>query len=453
MTHEEIAGAVMGALLLRNLDAYPQTFDVFSTRPVEAFGTRQDRDIYREIMRQALSKNVIDPVLVGEALGGEYQAIMSASVKLSWAIANLEQYASLVVKNHFIRSAEEVVANAITALDGARTGDESMTAIAELRESLQHMELNSGELVAVHINDLLAGVETRLEERMAGVGEGRTLLTGIDELDALTGGFDLTDLVLIAARPSVGKTEFALNLIDKITELGGGVLLFSMEMSGIQIAERQVAGAGGLSTSKLKSPGQLEDEDWARISAGIGRMINRPIWVIDASELTVEQIKQSAIAHKRKHPELAAVFVDYLGLISVNERQRHDIAVGEVSSGLKALAKRNKTPVIALSQLSRGVEQRMNKRPVNADLKDSGSIEADADLIMMLYRDELYDENSPAKGIAEINLTKNRNGPQGTIYRQFRYGHFMPIDQEEAARRSQQQPEQKTRKYSGMHKI
>ncbi|HFI1966909.1 TPA: DnaB-like helicase C-terminal domain-containing protein [Yersinia enterocolitica] len=299
MTHEEIEGAVIGALLLRNLDAYPQTFDVFSTLPVEAFGTRQYRDIYREIMRQALSKNVIDPVLVGEALGGEYQAIMSASVKLSWAIANLEQYASLVVKNHFIRSAEEVVANAITALDGARTGDESMTAIAELRDSLQHMELNSGELVAVHINDLLAGVETRLEERMAGVGEGRTLLTGIDELDALTGGFDLTDLVLIAARPSVGKTEFALNLIDKITELGGGVLLFSMEMSGIQIAERQVAGAGGLSTSKLKSPGQLEDEDWARISAGIGRMVNRPIWIIDASELTVEQIKQSAIAHKR----------------------------------------------------------------------------------------------------------------------------------------------------------
>ncbi|EQB0358781.1 DnaB-like helicase C-terminal domain-containing protein, partial [Yersinia enterocolitica] len=285
----------------------------------------------------------------------------------------------LVVKNHFIRTAEGVVADAITALDNARTGDESMTAIAGLRESLQHMELNSGELVAVHINDLLAGVETRLEERMAGVGEGRTLLTGIDELDVLTGGFDLTDLVLIAARPSVGKTEFALNLIDKITELGGGVLLFSMEMSGIQIAERQVAGAGGLSTSKLKSPGQLEDEDWARISAGIGRMVNRPIWVIDASELTLEQIKQSAIAHKRKHPELAAIFVDYLGLISVNERQRHDIAVGEVSSGLKALAKRNKTPVIALSQLSRGVEQRMNKRPVNADLKDSGSIEADAD--------------------------------------------------------------------------
>ncbi|HFG0619220.1 TPA: replicative DNA helicase, partial [Yersinia enterocolitica] len=290
----------------------------FSTLPVEAFGTRQYRDIYREIMRQALSKNVIDPVLIGEALGGEYQAIMSASVKLSWAIANLEQYASLVVKNHFIRSAEGVVADAIAALDSARTGDESMTAIAELRDSLQHMELNSGELVAVHINDLLAGVETRLEERMAGVGEGRTLLTGIDELDALTGGFDLTDLVLIAARPSVGKTEFALNLIDKITELGGGVLLFSMEMSGIQIAERQVAGAGGLSTSKLKSPGQLEDEDWARISAGIGRMVNRPIWIIDASELTVEQIKQSAIAHKRKHPELAAVFVDYLGLISVN---------------------------------------------------------------------------------------------------------------------------------------
>jgi len=446
MTHEEAESAVIGGLLLN--EAGPLTFDVLATLAPEAFATRQYREMYQVIKQLAVSGGTVTPFVVADKLGAGYEAIAVAASSQAWARAGLKTYAEMVGRNHFVRQAEHLIADTLEGIKTARSGDDAIGAIQQLQGSIQQLSIGDSGRVAVHINDLLTGVTDRMDARMTGTEEGRNILTGIEELDKITNGFEPTNLVLLAARPSVGKTEFALNLIEKITDQGGGVLMFSMEMSAIQIAERQIAGAGGFSTSKLKNPQELDDEDWARISDGLGRMTDRPIWIIDANNLTVEQICQDAERMKSEHPELAAVFVDYLGLIKVNERQRHDLAVGEVSRSLKRLAMRNKTPVVALSQLSRGVEQRPNKRPVNADLKDSGSIEADADLIMMLYRDELYNENSPAKGIAEVNVTKNRHGPLGTVYRQFRYGHFLPIDQIEAERLSKQQPEQKERRYS-----
>jgi replicative DNA helicase len=316
-----------------------------------------------------------------------------------------------------------------------------MTILEEVKTAVGAIQTESGTIRPVAIDELLPAIINRIDERMDADSAGRSVMTGIEELDQVTGGFDQTDLILLAARPSMGKTELILDITENLTTSGAGVLFFSMEMSDIQIAERHVAAAGGLSASRLKSPDKLEDEDWARISNGIGRMTGRKIWIVDANDLTVSQIQQITNQHIQQYPETAMVAIDYLRLIKLQSASRHDLAVGEVSKGLKSLAKANRRPVVALSQLSRSVESRVNKRPVNADLKDSGEIEADADIIMMLYRDEVYNPESPAAGIAEINITKNRNGPLGTVYRRFFNGHFHYIDQAEAKRLSTEREE------------
>ncbi|EOY1342117.1 DnaB-like helicase C-terminal domain-containing protein, partial [Shigella flexneri] len=166
--------------------------------------------------------------------------------------------------------------------------------------------------------------------------------------------------------------------------------------------------AGGMPVSRLKSVAHFEDEDWTRFSQGVGRMTGRNIWMVDQANLAIDEICATTKHHLIKYPETALVVVDYLGLIKTRTTGRHDLAVGEISKGLKGLAKSGGFPLIALSQLSRGVESRPNKRPMNSDLKNSGEIEADADIILMLYRDEVYNPDTQARGIAEINITKQR---------------------------------------------
>lgn len=437
---EDIEGAVIGAMFLRGADS--EVMDVIASLPESAFNFHQYRDIYRAISIQARGKGVIDPILVGEQLP-EHQAIIDQTGRIAWARSSLKSYSQQLIRNAALRDAFQALTGALSSLTAAPNSDEGFRILEEVKASVSAIQTESDAITPVALDDLLPVIVNRIDERMHSDSAGRSVMTGIEELDAVTGGFDQTDLVLLAARPSMGKTELILDITENLTASGAGVLFFSMEMSDIQIAERHVAAAGGLSTSRLKSPDKLEDEDWARISSGIGRMTGRKIWIVDANNLTVDQIQSIATRHVQQHPETALVAIDYLRLIKLQSASRHDLAVGEVSKGLKSLAKTNRRPVVALSQLSRSVESRVNKRPVNADLKDSGEIEADADIIMMLYRDEVYNPESPAAGIAEINITKNRNGPLGVVYRRFWNGHFHYIDQVEARNRSIEQPEAK----------
>lgn len=439
--------AVIGAMLLRGADT--DVMNIISSLPPKAFDIWQYREIFQGICAQARSKGIIDPILLGEQLP-QHVALIDDSARKTWAPAALNSYATQLKRLISIREAQAALNQAISQLDAAATSDLGLAALEQVKTLVSAIQTGEETIRPVPLDDLLPAVISRLEEKVQGGNEGRTVLSGIEALDNITGGFDQTDLVLLAARPSMGKTETMLDIIDKVSADGGGVLFFSMEMSDIQIAERHVSAAGGFSTSKLKSAESLGDEDWARISHGIARMTGRPVWIVDATDLNVEQIKQIAINHKQQHPETVLVGIDYLRLIKLNSSSRHDLAVGEVSKGLKSLAKTIRTPVVALSQLSRSVEQRPNKRPVNADLKDSGEIEADADIIMMLYRDEVYDPESPARGIAEINITKNRNGSLGTVYRRFHNGHFHDIDQAEAQNRCREEQPQPSsnRRYS-----
>lgn len=437
---ESIEGAVIGAMFLRGLDS--EVMDVITTLPESAFNFHQYRDIYRAITIQARGKGVIDPILIGEQLP-EHQAIIDQTGRIAWAKSSLKSYSQQLIRNAALRDAFHALSDALSSLSAAPNSEAGIRVLEEVKATVSAIQTESDAIRPVALDELLPVIINRINDRMESDSAGRTVMTGIEELDGVTGGFDQTDLILLAARPSMGKTELILDIMENLTASGAGVLFFSMEMSDIQIAERHVAAAGGLSASRLKSPEKLEDEDWARIGNGISRMTGRKIWVVDSNNLTVDQIQSIATRHIQQHPETALVAIDYLRLIKLQSASRHDLAVGEVSKGLKSLAKNNRRPVVALSQLSRSVESRINKRPVNADLKDSGEIEADADIIMMLYRDEVYNPESPAVGIAEINITKNRNGPLGTVYRRFWNGHFHYIDQVEARNRSIEQPEAK----------
>lgn len=441
--NDDLEGAVIGAMFLRGAD--PEVLEIISRLSVNAFSCRQYRDIYSGICRQARGIGFIDPLLLCETLPGLEATILESS-SIAWAKSSLLYYVNALEKNAAVRDAEEIVRKALEGISGAISSENAVEALKAAQLSMSAISLTSNAIQPVHIDDIIPAVVDRIDARNQGLEESKSLLTGIDDLDEKTGGIESTDLVFIAARPSMGKTELALDIIDKVSEQGHGVLFFSMEMANIQIAERMISAAGGMPVSRLKAAAKFDDEDWARLTTGVGRLTGRKIWMVDATDLTVEQIQQISTRMKMAHPEISLVVLDYLALIKIQSSARYDLAVGEVSKGLKNLAKANQTPVIALSQLSRGVESRPNKRPMNSDLKNSGEIEADADIILMLYRDEVYNPESPAKGIAEINITKQRNGVLGTVYRRFYNGHFLPIDQEEAQRKSAPQP--KPRRYA-----
>ncbi|SAI93476.1 replicative DNA helicase [Enterobacter hormaechei] len=443
--NDELEGAVIGAMLLRGAD--PDVLDIISHLSPGVFSVRQYRDIYAGICRQVHGSGIIDPLLLCDTLP-ELQSVILDTSRVHWAKSAIIQYVGRLQSNAAVRDAEATLEKVLFDIKSATNGAAALAALESAKQVMADISVSPDTVQPVHIDDILPEVVERIEARMQGLESGRTLMTGIEDLDARTGGIDLTDLVIIGARPSMGKTELVLDIIDKVSAQGYGVLFFSMEMANLQITERMLSAAGGMAVSRLKAADRFDDEDWARISNGMGYLTGRKIWMVDATNLTAEQICQTATQLKLQHPEIALVAIDYLMLIKVQSTARHDLGVGEISKTLKRLAKSNNTPVIALSQLSRGVETRMNKRPMNSDLKNSGEIEADADLIMMLYRDEVYDPESPARGIAEINITKQRNGELGTIYRRFLNGHFLPIDQEEAKRRSAQQVKPQGRRYS-----
>ena len=270
------------------------------------------------------------------------------------------------------------------------------------------------------IRSLLAGAVDRIEELFQKRGHITGMSTGFTDLDDMTSGLQRGDLIIVAGRPSMGKTTFAMNIAENVAadprvEAKVPVAVFSMEMPGEQLAMRMMSSLGRIDQHRVRT-GQLEDEEWHRVTGAISMLADTKLFIDDTPALTPTEVRARCRRLAREYGQLGLVVIDYLQLMQSSGNAENRVnEISEISRSLKALAKEMNVPVIALSQLNRNLEQRTNKRPMPSDLRESGAIEQDADIIIFIYRDEVYNPESPDKGKAEIIIAKQRNGPIGMV--------------------------------------
>ncbi|MCP3986324.1 MAG: replicative DNA helicase [bacterium] len=265
-----------------------------------------------------------------------------------------------------------------------------------------------------HIKPILRRVVDQIEARYEAGGALSGLPSGLAELDAITGGFEPGDLVVLGARPSMGKTALATSVAaHAAAEAEIDVAIVSLEMPATQLASRMLASMGVLDLRKFRS-GQFADDDWHRITCAVKRLADLGLHIDDTPTATAGAIAARVRALAEDRPKLGLVIVDHIQLVTTDARRNRAETVGETSRAMKILARELNLPIVVLAQLNRNLEQRPNKRPIQADLRDSGGIEQDADLVLFIYRDEIYNEDSPDKGTAELIVAKQRNGPIGS---------------------------------------
>jgi len=266
------------------------------------------------------------------------------------------------------------------------------------------------------VNDLISLTIDRIDELYGAKSAITGLSTGYIDLDDSTSGLQSSDLVIVAGRPSMGKTAFAMNLVEHaVLKQDKPVLVFSMEMPAESLIVRMLSSIGRIDQQRLRN-GQLLDEDWPRLTSAVEALKDRPLFIDDTPAMSPSEVRARARRLKREQGDIAMIMLDYLQLMQIpGFREGRTAEVSEISRSLKAIAKEFDCPMVALSQLNRSLEQRPNKRPVMSDLRESGGIEQDADVIAFIYRDEVYHEETPDKGVAEIIIGKQRNGPIGTV--------------------------------------
>lgn len=265
------------------------------------------------------------------------------------------------------------------------------------------------------VNDLLKAAVTRIDELFHSGSDITGVGSGLTDLDARTSGWQVGELIILAARPSMGKTALALNFVETaIFTQTKPVLVFSMEMPSAALIMRMMSSVGRIDQGKMRN-GKLTEEDWPKLSSAVAKLKDKPLFIDDTPGLNPQEMRARVRRIAREHGNPGMIMVDYLQLMTVaGSSEGRTQEISEISRSLKAMAKEFDCPVIALSQLNRGVEQRPNKRPMNSDLRESGAIEQDADVILFIYRDEYYNEDSNEKGIAELIIGKQRNGEIGT---------------------------------------
>ena len=416
--------AVLGGLMLDPL-AFEQIGDKIHG---EDFYFHDHRVIFEVIEELAERNQPFDAMVVSERLkavekledigGNDYLAALVDSVP---SAANILAYAEIIREHALLRRLIEVGTD-ISRM-GFQTEGRSATDVLEHAEKEIFAIADEGARTRrgfQGITDLLTVAMDRIAELYENKGEVTGQSTGFTDLDSMTTGLQNGDLIIVAGRPSMGKTTFAMNIAENVALYNNkAVAVFSMEMPGDQLAVRMLSSLGRIDQTRVRT-GQLEDQDWHRISGAVGQLSQAKIFIDDTPALSPSDLRSRARRLAREQ-DLGLIVVDYLQLMQVpGSKENRTNEISEISRSLKAVAKELNVPLIALSQLNRSLEQRPNKRPVMSDLRESGAIEQDADIIMFIYREEVYEPDTEKKGMAEIIIGKQRNGPIGTVVMTFR---------------------------------
>lgn len=429
MESYEFEHQLIGSMLIKG--DHIDCRDVASKLPAVAFENFHLRNMYEAIVTLLNKAEPVDMFTVQGAVPSQTKDLVLEVAAKTVSAANIRGWAKRVRQCWMIRKGIAELQEASNVLAAAGTHDIN-DRIAEVTGILGRLQFETNDRLPRKISDLLMDYMDVLDERLKGEESGLYLRTGIEPMDDAYGGLDRTDLIVIAGRPGMGKTELAINIANSIGRQKGRGLMISMEMSEMQVVERHIADRAGISVGAMRNPRGMNQEQYTKLTAATGMLLEEENYVLDES-MSVEEI----ISHAERlnmDGGLSFVTIDYLGLMKKPKADRHDLAIAEITRKLKQFCLRNKVPVILLAQLNRGVEGRQDKRPTLADLKDSGAIEQDADVIIFPYRDEVYNERSEMRGIAEIIIGKYRSGQPQTFYMAWRNGHFVNIDQAEAAR-------------------
>ena len=431
----EAEQSVLGGLLLEN-SAWDRIADVVAG---EDFYRHEHRIIFRTITALINENRPADVITVQEFLerSDELEAAGGFNYLISLAqntpsAANIRRYAEIVRERAIMRRLAEVgteiARNAYNpeGRDAAQLLDEAENKVFQIAESTAKSKQGF-----LQLPDLLQEVVERIDMLYArdNPDEVTGIATGFVDLDKKTSGLQPGDLIIVAGRPSMGKTAFSLNIAEHVAVEGKlPVAIFSMEMGGAQLVMRMLGSVGRLDQHVLKT-GKLQDEHWGRLNEAVIKLSDAPMFIDETAGLTALELRARARRLARQfNGRLGLIVIDYLQLMESSGRtDNRAAALGEISRSLKSLAKELQVPIIALSQLSRSVEQRTDKRPMMSDLRESGAIEQDADLIMFMYRDEYYNPESQMKGLAECIIGKHRNGPVGKIHLTW-MGQFTKFD-------------------------
>jgi replicative DNA helicase len=415
----EAEQSVIGGLLLSSGEGWDAVAEAVNAAD---FYRPDHRMIFRQIAKLAEAAEPVDVITVADKLAatGELDsaggvAYLAELASNTPSASNIRAYAQVVRERAALRKLIEAAQSiAESGFNPEGRNSEELIDEAE-RLIMQISEQGPKAGGPKDVNPLLASAIDRIEELFHSGGDITGLSSGFVDLDRMTSGLQPSDLVIVAGRPSMGKTTFAMNLVENaVMGQDKPILVFSMEMPAEALVIRMLSSIGKINQTRIRN-GKLEQEDWPKLSAAVAKLKDRPLFIDDTPALTPTELRSRARRVAREHNGLGMIMVDYLQLMQIaGSSEGRTAEISEISRSLKAIAKEFHCPMIALSQLNRSLEQRPNKRPVNSDLRESGAIEQDADVIMFIYRDEVYHEDTPDKGVAEIIIGKQRNGPIGT---------------------------------------